>query len=63
MDEEQTQDQKWEKLAQKHWHGNAKKHGGVRVEVIEENIWAGLREKQFEYASLLVLERLQLLER
>lgn len=53
----------WQSLAEKVWASKTSKSRKVRVDVLEKEVWDRLEDQQFEYASLLSLESLQLVER
>lgn len=53
---------RWIFLAQKHWL-RSKKTIKANPEVIKKEIWDVLKDSDFDFASLLALDSLQLLEK
>ena len=62
-DESVTVGDHWQSLAEKVWASKTSKIRKVRADILEKQLWDRLENQQFDYASLLSLESLQLVER
>lgn len=63
--EVEEEEHQFVQLARKHWLKSGKKPANPKVknDILKQNIWDVLEREGFQYKSLLLLERLQTLER
>ncbi|KAL8954527.1 MAG: hypothetical protein Q9183_007072, partial [Haloplaca sp. 2 TL-2023] len=54
-------DNEWTQIAKRHWLGGDTKQKKVKNDVVNK-VWEALKNEEFQYRSLLILESLQLLE-